>query len=246
MDNVHTDPELAYWIPRYIRARYTSSFVDLGDMSPAMLRIAESQDKIGWLHFMEGKVSSEIRRKQELYMLSAPTHMKLKTWMATFVSHILQISHSQWLYRNMTLHHRDHGTRELRRRQEILQEIERHLDLSPADIPRTSQFLLEIPFQELEHSHPTEQSYWLLAIQAARCAGRRAIRRGRRRTADSIAVAAARAAAIARGLKRRALSRRHSAPVTADTPSLRKCTLLPDAPPFVPTVNAFSKRRKPD
>ena len=210
-----------------------------------MHRIAVSQDKIGWLHFLEGKLSKEIRLRQELHLAGAPTQMKIKTWMSQFVSHLLHISHSQWLYRNVTLHHRDHGTIALRQRKEILNEIERHLDLAPADIPLTSRFLLEIPFQELEMAHPTEQSYWLLAIQAARCAGRRCVRRGRRRTADSIAVAAAKAAGIAQALKRRALARGRAVTV-ADDPPPAKRPLSPDAPPFIPTVNAFSKRRKPD
>jgi hypothetical protein len=42
-----TEPELAYWIPKYIRMRGTTKFSDMGDMSATMRHIAESQDKIG-------------------------------------------------------------------------------------------------------------------------------------------------------------------------------------------------------
>lgn len=54
-----------------------------------------------------------------------------------------------------------------------------------------SRFLLEIPRDELDSCHPTEQSYWLLAIQAARKAGRRVVSRVHRKHLPSAIVRAA-------------------------------------------------------
>lgn len=127
----------------------------------------------------------------------------------------------------------------------VLGGIECYLDLAPADISQTSRFLLEIPFQELEQAHPTEKSYWLLAIKAAHCAGHHVVCRERRRTADSIAIVAAKAAAIAQGLKCCALSHGWLAPVADPTPTAKQALSL-DAPSFIPIVNAFSKWRKSD
>ncbi len=42
------DPELAYWIPKYILMRGDKPFLMLGYMSPNLKALAESQDKIRW------------------------------------------------------------------------------------------------------------------------------------------------------------------------------------------------------
>ena len=43
-----TNPEIAYWVPKYILFRGTKRFEDMGYMSPMMRELARSQDKIGW------------------------------------------------------------------------------------------------------------------------------------------------------------------------------------------------------
>jgi hypothetical protein len=43
-----TDPELLYWISKYVLMRYDKPFSQLGHMTPRMHTLAESQDKIGW------------------------------------------------------------------------------------------------------------------------------------------------------------------------------------------------------
>ena len=186
-----TDPELACWIPMYLRARNSSSFRNLRYLPSRLSRLATTQDGIGWLHFLEGKVSSEIRNIQALFLAQSNTRVTIDSWMSKFIGHFLDISHSQWIYRNITLHHHSRGTLQLRRRKEVLAEIERQLQLPASEIPETSRFLLEIPRDELDLCHPTEQSYWLLAIQAARKAGRRVVSRFRRKRSPSAIVKAA-------------------------------------------------------
>jgi hypothetical protein len=55
-----TDPELAYWIPKYILMRGEKPFEELGAMSPKMMALARSQDIIGWQHFTEGYISTHL------------------------------------------------------------------------------------------------------------------------------------------------------------------------------------------
>jgi hypothetical protein len=52
-----TDPELAYWIPKYILMRGDKPFSELGAMSAKLLSLARSQDIIGWCNFTEGHIS---------------------------------------------------------------------------------------------------------------------------------------------------------------------------------------------
>ena len=47
-----TDPELAYWIIKYILMRNSSPWLEMGDMSTQMQILAISYDKIGWRRFI--------------------------------------------------------------------------------------------------------------------------------------------------------------------------------------------------
>jgi hypothetical protein len=48
-----------------------------------------------------------------------------------------------------------------------MQQLNVFLDLSSEDVPKASQFLLEINFSELSTSNLETQKYWMLAVDAA-------------------------------------------------------------------------------
>ena len=56
-----TDPEVAYWFPKYLLLRGSVRMADLGPMSPAFEKAARSQDMIGWRETTEGMLSKEFR-----------------------------------------------------------------------------------------------------------------------------------------------------------------------------------------
>jgi len=74
--------------------------------------------------------------------------------MKAFISHLLQISHSQWIFRNYTLHDKQRGDLCLRARSDVLREIHELLETSPSEVPPESQYLLE-----LDHSAMYKASY---------------------------------------------------------------------------------------
>ena len=59
-------------------------------------------------------------------------------------------------------------------------DVVRYLDTDPRDVPEESRYLLEIDPEEIMDTTSHRQSYWLLAMKAARCAGRRTAGRGLR------------------------------------------------------------------
>jgi hypothetical protein len=64
-DHSQTDPELAFWIEKYLLFCGTRSFSSLvgegGPATPLVSTAAASQDHIGWVEFLHRKVSVEIR-----------------------------------------------------------------------------------------------------------------------------------------------------------------------------------------
>ena len=59
-------------------------------------------------------------------------------------------------------------------------DVVQYLDTDPRDVPEESRYLLEIDPEEIMDTTSHCQSYWLLAMKAARCAGRRTAGRGLR------------------------------------------------------------------
>jgi hypothetical protein len=64
-----TDPELMYWIPKYILMQNNKPFSLLGYMTKKMCTLAESQDKIGWRNFTKGYISSHFYNIQRFHLL---------------------------------------------------------------------------------------------------------------------------------------------------------------------------------
>ena len=128
-------------------------------MNTSLRQAAESQDHIGWIEFMHGKVSVEIGAIQRFHCTASPCHMNGTDWMKHFVSHILHISHSQWLYQNFTLHDNARRYLRLKERKYVLLEIEKLLDIDPANIPAESNFLLDMTFDGLYRLSFEKKSY---------------------------------------------------------------------------------------
>lgn len=180
-----TDSELAYWIAKYILMRGKKPFAELGPMSPSMLQIARCQDIIGWQQFMEGRITTEIRFYQSFHCAASPCRMNGDEWTKHFISRLLQISHGQWVLRNFTLHDQTRGYIRLRDRRQVLAEIDQLADVDPDLIPPDSRFLLEVDYSSLLRASFERQSYWVMAMKAARRAGRRAaVRRSREGASD--------------------------------------------------------------
>jgi hypothetical protein len=172
-DKEKTDAELAYFLEKYLLFRGSRSFASLGPMSPRMKKVAASQDLIGWDEFLHGKVSLEILDVQRLHCATYAGMLNGDDWMKKFISHLIHISHSQWILRNFTLHDTTRGYLRLQDRKDVLAQIEQLADCDPDKIPEGSKFLLEMDFDSLYDASYEKQSYWVRAMQAARKAGRR-------------------------------------------------------------------------
>ena len=170
MKSHHTEPMLAKVVCYYLRGRGRRKF--RAPMLPHQLRkLAAAQDRIGYRHFTEGKVAKEFRAHQRRYLASARCRLTADSWMKGFVSQLLHITHSQWIFRCITKHHHTNGTNALKSREEVLTRIEQQLDKGLEALPPEDQWLLEIDPQELRGKSLPQQQYWLLAVDAAREAG---------------------------------------------------------------------------
>jgi hypothetical protein len=171
-----TNAELAYWIEKYLVFHSTRTLAHLvRDQRFNQIKdAAASQDEIGWVEFLHGKVLVAIAEIQEIHCKLSDCQMTGDDWMKHFIGRLLRISHSQWLYRNFTLHDKTRGYLCLQRQKEVLKEVDRLLDTNPDDIPKESQYPMELDFTSLYSASFEKQSYWVLAMKAAWRVGRQA------------------------------------------------------------------------
>ncbi len=53
-----TDPEILYWIPKFILMRGDKPLFEIGAMSHPCRALADNQDLIGWRDFTKGYIST--------------------------------------------------------------------------------------------------------------------------------------------------------------------------------------------
>jgi hypothetical protein len=146
--------------------------VDAGGPASLVSTAAASQDLIGWVEFLHGKVSVEFRTIQDIQCALSSCRMTGEDWMKAFVLHLIQISHLHLIFQNFTLHNKQSGYLSLLKRATVLKEVDWLLDIAPEDIPAGSQYLLELDYSILYNASLERQSYWVLAMKAACRAGK--------------------------------------------------------------------------
>ena len=100
-------------------------------------------------------------------MSMSSSYLNGSDWTKQFISKLLQLTHLQWIYSNISLHDKQQGYLRNKQSRDLLQEITELLELSPDEVPEGSRFLLEVNFTDLTSSHLKTQCYWTLTVNAA-------------------------------------------------------------------------------
>jgi hypothetical protein len=137
------------------------------------LRFTSSEDIIGWDNFLLGMVSMYMRLNQYSHLLVSSSMINVDNWMSQFIGKLLHLTHSQWIYRNISKYHDTLGSVRKTERWDLLLEINHLINTPPEDVPKESKFLLEVDFARLRNRELTPQHYWVHAVKAAVVAGKR-------------------------------------------------------------------------
>ena len=117
---------------------------------------------------MEGMISKEITCIQKSYLALSSYHLSIKRWTTGLITKLLEVTHGQWLYRNIHVHDPISGTSATLRKEGIQTEIEKQQELRTDSLEEGDKYLMEINLEDLENTSGKRQLYWLLAICAAR------------------------------------------------------------------------------
>ena len=139
-----TESQIAYWVPKFIMYRGNVKFSEMGEMSPEIMALAKSQDLIGWRKFMEGSISKSFYKIQSWYLSDSQSYMNGQDWTKRFISKNVQISHSQWIFRNTFFYDEELGYPRRKEMKAMKFEAEELACTNPVDLPEESRFLLEL------------------------------------------------------------------------------------------------------
>jgi hypothetical protein len=131
-----------------------------------------SQDLIGCDNFAMGMISSKLLPIQSAYNLINGVSSHATWWISGLVTQLLQVTHTQWIYRCVLVHNRNAGTLISVHKAKLHKVIKHQLALGSESLDEEDRFLLECNVDDLTYTTGEHQEYWLLAIQAAREASR--------------------------------------------------------------------------
>ena len=117
---------------------------------------------------MEGMISSEMVEIQKDCCDIVETKSTADQWARGLITKLLEITHGQWLYRNVHVHDKVTGTLATKRKEELKDAILDQLYIGEEGLAEEDKYLLEINLGDLETTSGIQQHYWLLAIKAAR------------------------------------------------------------------------------
>jgi hypothetical protein len=163
-----TESTLRKFLVQYVHGRGGRTMQELVGFWQEYRLFAVSVDCIGWRRFMEGILSRELVELQKYALVEADSCLTVDKWAKELVIRLLEISHGQWLYRNMVVHDRTAGELVRKHKNEIWKALEDQLELGEEGLEEDDMFLLEINLEHLDASSREDQTNWLLALEAAR------------------------------------------------------------------------------
>jgi hypothetical protein len=122
---------------------------------------------------MEGYVLIHFYKIQNFHIAMSSSFLSSANWAKQFISKLLHVTHSQWIFCNISLHDKINGYLHKKKSEEIVLELESLAGTAPEEVPAERQFLLEINFSNLTKSHIESQKYWILAVNTALTAQQR-------------------------------------------------------------------------
>ena len=117
---------------------------------------------------MEGMISKEMVNIQSKFCELVETKMTPSQWAQGLSIRLMEVTHGQWLYRNVHVHDKVTGTLATKRKEELKEAILDQLYIGEEGLAEEDKYLLEINLDDLESTSGIKQHYWLLAIKAAR------------------------------------------------------------------------------
>ena len=115
---------------------------------PRFYKLGQSMDMIGWRQFMEGMVSSEVLTIQADCVALGGCSLSLDNWMKGLSAKLLEVTHGQWLYRNILIHDTVSGLKAVERKEDLQKAIEEEIEVGGPGLDKQDRYLLGINLED--------------------------------------------------------------------------------------------------
>ncbi len=112
--------------------------------------MAKEQDTIGWRRFMEGMISKKLVCIQEDCHALTGRGLSAFSWASQLVVRLLEVTHGQWIYRNVQVHDKQQGTLQTREKEELQRQIEEEMELGFDNFLPMDKCLASVTLEDLE------------------------------------------------------------------------------------------------
>jgi hypothetical protein len=127
---VGTDPGVRRCVVQYACGRGYKLMEEIcHSMGQQYKAMAVEQDIIVWRRFMEGMLSKKLVRLQAVYRAQTGEGGNMLSWAKQLVIRLLEVTHGQWIYRNIQVHDETQGTLRMWEKELLQQEIEVEMEL---------------------------------------------------------------------------------------------------------------------
>ena len=162
MTAVDTDPEIQYCMCQALRSRDAHLFMAYtGECTQAA---AQEQDRLGWMNFLEGRISCKWRECQAEYYLLNRSRQTARTWVEGLISNFLVVIHKMWTARNKVIHARDEQGLWLREGEELRMAIDEQFELGKDGLLQEDHHYIMQGHEVVEDMMAVEKKRWLHGI----------------------------------------------------------------------------------
>ena len=172
MEESHADEDMISCLGQYLESAGEGSMTEIARHHPYLCHWAHEHDILGWDNFVEGRIGTELIAIQRKQLHDHGSRQHISNWAGTFVSKVLAITHSQWVYRNTKVHLRLVEGKTLIEHDEVMEEVLRLLATHPKDICPQHKSLLEMDFEKLGSGSTADRQYWVANMSSSISAAR--------------------------------------------------------------------------
>ena len=164
---VDTHPDIQSCLLATLRERTVdASFIT--HSLPSTTSAALSQDRIGWINLVEGKISQEWRTLQDQHYRNECSRRTARRWAEGLVVNLLEVSHSQWIQRNGGLYELATNGLPVAEAAQLVADITAEHSVGATGLRDHDLYLIRRPLSDIISSPAIDQQRWLQTIRFAR------------------------------------------------------------------------------
>jgi hypothetical protein len=166
LTTVDTHPDIQQCILDTLRERSTTASFSQHSTSTTLLA-AKSQDRIGWLNLIEGKVSTHWRDLQARHYKELSSRRTANSWATELIVNLLEISHAQWIQRNDGLYEVADNGLPTEEAAQLLIDIQEAMAPGTKGLNKEDHYLIK-SMEYITSLNAAEQQRWLQTLHFAR------------------------------------------------------------------------------